>query len=173
LLTKILNMKIIISTTLFVQMFLSMTVIGQNNQMEGFNVLVGSTWVFEGTQLGGHEGKTEQQFEFGLDGKIVKVKTYSTDPITLQFGLRNEGVRSFNAADSLIYFYEFDKNGGITTGTVTVNKNDLYYDYKYNGLMLRDSWEYVDADTYLLIVGIWDGKVWKQKFQEAKFVRKK
>lgn len=166
-------MKTIISITLFMQMLLSMTVFGQNNQMEGFNVLVGSTWVFEGTQLGGHEGRTEQQFEFGLDGKIVKVKTYSTDPATLQFRLRNEGVRSFNSADSLIYFYEFDKNGSITTGTVTVNKNDLYYDYKYNGLMLRDSWEYVDADTYLLIVGIWDGKIWKQKFHEAKFVRKK
>jgi hypothetical protein len=166
-------MKIAISTTVFVQMFLSMTVLGQNNRMEAFNVLVGSTWVFEGTQLGGHEGRTEQQFELGLDGKIVKVKTYSTDPKTLQFGLRNEGVRSWNAADSLIYFYEFDKNGGITTGTVTVNKNDLYYDYEYQGIMLRDSWEYVDADTYLLIVGIWDGKTWKQKYHEAKFLRKK
>jgi hypothetical protein len=90
----------------------------------------------------------------------------------LIFGLRNEGVRSWNAADSLIYFFEFDKNGGITTGTVTVNKKDFYYDYEYQGMTLRDSWEFIDANTYLLIVGIWDSETWKQKIHEAKFEKK-
>jgi hypothetical protein len=72
-------MKIFIPVSFIVQIFLSMTVLGQQNPMEAFNVLVGGTWIYEGKQLGGHEGKTEQQFEFGLSRKIVKVKTYSTD----------------------------------------------------------------------------------------------
>jgi len=166
-------MKNIILTTALVCMISHSPMFGQNNTIAAFSNLVGGVWVFEGRQLAGHEGRTEYHFESGLDGEIVKLKLYSTDPKTLEFGLRNEGIRAWNAADSLVHFYEFDKYGNISTGIVTSNKNDIHYDYEYQGTMLRDSWEYIDTDTYMLTVGIWDSVEWRVKLYQAKFVREK
>ncbi len=154
-------------------MITPLLILGQAKELEAFKVLVDATWVSEGVQLGGHEGRSEQQFEFGLEGKIIKVKTYTTDPKTLVFGLRNEGIRAWNNANSKMYFYEFDKDGGITTGTVTIVKNNIYYDYQYQGTSLRDAWEFINNDTYAYTVGIWDGTAWSRKFHETRFVRQK
>ena len=155
------------------QLLVATLAFAQQHPLEAFKNLAGSTWVSEGEQLGGYKGKTEKQFAFGLEGRIIKVKTFSTDPKTLEFGLRNEGIRAWNAQDSLIYFYEFDKFGGITTGQIRIQGKDLHYEYQYQGLMLRDSWQYIDPDRYHYTVGVWDKGAWKQKFHESEFVRKK
>ncbi len=149
----------------------SCTLIAQDHPMGVFDNLVGSTWRSEGKQLGGFDGKTEFVFSWGLDQKIVHVKTYATDPQTKEFGLRNEGVRAFNAAKERIEFYEFDKFGGLTPGTVIVRGKDLHYEYDYQGLTLRDSWIYVSKDEYQFIVGTWENNAWTKKFHEAKFMR--
>ncbi len=149
------------------------TLIAQDNPMIAFDNLVESTWVSEGKQLGGFDGKTEAVFSWGLEQKIVHVKTYTTDPQTKVFGLRNEGVRAFDAAKEKIAFYEFDKFGGITAGTVIVEDKDLHYEYDYQGLTLRDSWIYVSEDEYQFIVGTWENGDWTKKFHEARFLRLK
>lgn len=151
----------------------SCTLIAQDNPMAVFDNLVGSTWVSEGKQLGGFDGKTEAVFSWGLDQKIVHVKTYTTDPQTKAFGLRNEGVRAFDAAEKKIAFYEFDKFGGITAGTVIVDGRDLHYEYEYQGLTLRDSWIYVSEDEYQFVVGTWENGDWTKKFHETIFTRLK
>ncbi|NRB50912.1 MAG: hypothetical protein HRU41_24800 [Saprospiraceae bacterium] len=151
----------------------SCTLIAQDNPMAVFDNLVGSTWVSEGKQLGGFDGKTEAVFSWGLDQKIVHVKTYTTDPQTKDFGLRNEGVRAFDAAKERIAFYEFDKFGGITAGIVIADSKNLHYEYDYQGLTLRDSWIYVSEDEYQFIVGTWENGDWTKKFHEARFSRLK
>ena len=145
----------------------SCTLIAQDNPMAVFDNLVGSTWVSEGKQLGGFDGKTEAVFSWGLEQKIVHVKTYTTDPQTKDFGLRNE------AAKERIAFYEFDKFGGITAGIVIADSKNLHYEYDYQGLTLRDSWIYVSEDEYQFIVGTWENGDWTKKFHEARFSRLK
>ena len=120
--------------------------------LAAFDNLVGSTWISTGKQLGGHEGKTEKEFMWGLDGKIVKVKTFTTDPTTLEFGLRNEGIRAWNAQSGKIEFYEFDKLGGISQGVVIIEEKTIHYQYSYGDLILRDSWTYIDENEYTYTV---------------------
>lgn len=123
-------------------------------------------------QLGGFEGKTVHDIEWGLNGKIVKVKTYTTDPKTKEFSLRNEGIRTFNSQTDQLEFYEFDKLGGVTSGSITADGSNIYFEYVYEGLTLRDSWIYQTKDEYQLIVGIWKDGKWTKKFHEATFIRK-
>lgn len=160
------KLLLLISCTL-----ISFALLSQDIPMHAFNNLVGSTWVSEGKQLGGFDGKTEFVFSWGLDQKIVHVKTYATDPQTKEFGLRNEGVRAFNAAKERIEFYEFDKFGGVTPGTVITTDKDLHYEYDYQGIKLRDSWIYISEQEYQFIVGIWENGAWTKKFHETKFIR--
>ena len=149
--------------------FLS-TLTAQDNPMTAFDNLIG-TWVSEGTQLGGHEGKTVKEITTGLDGSIIKVKTYTTDPKTLEFGLRNEGVRTKNAETGALEFYEFDRLGGVTKGEVIIEGKDLHYQYAYGDLTLRDSWVFVDKDTYQYAVSsVKEGEV-DQVYHQGKFIR--
>ena len=120
----------------------------QENPILAFDNLSGDTWISEGKQLGGHDGKTVKEITWGLDGKIIKVKTYTTDPQSLAFGLRNEGIRIFNSQTNQMEFYEFDKLGGVSKGTVTIDGKNIYYEYSYGEMLLRDSWIFVSKDEY-------------------------
>ena len=153
-------------------LFFITQVYGRTNPMSVFENSIGGAWVSEGVQQGGLQGKTVDEFTWGLDGKIVKTKHYSNDPKTLEFGLRNEGIRVSNAADSIIQFYEFDKLGGITSGTILIEGKNMHYEYVYHGLNLRDTWKFVDSDTYELTVGVLKDDVWETKYHEAIFTRK-
>lgn len=124
------------------------SLLAQEGELSVFNNLVGSSWISDGKQLGGHDGKTVKEISWGLDGNIVKVITYTTDPETLEFGLRNEGVRIFNYETNQLEFYEFDKFGGISQGVVRVEGQDIHYEYVYEDLLIRDSLIYISDDKY-------------------------
>lgn len=143
------------------------------SSLEVFSNIAGSSWISEGKQLGGHDGKTVFEIEWGLDGKMIKVKTYTTDPKTLEFGLRNEGVRFLNNETQKIEFYEFDKLGSISKGEVIIDEKDIHYQYPYGDLILRDSWIYTSKDEYQFIVGsMKDGKL-ETVYHKAQIVRVK
>ena len=153
---------------LFVSILLSVS--AQEDTMDVFDNLIG-TWVSEGKQLGGHEGKTVKEITYGLDGEIVKVKTFTTDPKTLEFGLRNEGVRTRNAQTGTIEFYEFDKFGGVTKGQVIIEGKDLHYQYAYGEMVLRDSWTFVDENTYDYTVTSVKNDDPDQVYHQGRFVK--
>ena len=141
------------------------------SSLDIFNNLAGSTWIAAGKQLGGHDGKTVKEISWGLDGKLVKVKTYTTDPKTLQFGLRNEGVRTLNAESGNIEFYEFDKFGGVSKGKVIADGKDIHYEYEYGDLTLRDSWIFIDKDQYTYVVASVKNGEQDQIYHQGVFVR--
>lgn len=145
----------------------------QNQSFGAFENLVGSTWISEGKQLGGHDGKTVKEFEWGLEGKIVKVKTYTTDPKTLEFGLRNEGVRAFNIETNQLEFYEFDKLGGVSRGVIKIDGGNIYYEYTYGDMLLRDSWILLSEDEYKYQVCSIKEDTCDQVYHEGIFKRKK
>ena len=155
-------------------LFLTTICHAQEQSLEVFDNLIGSTWISEGKQLGGHEGKTVKEISTGLDGKIIKVKTYTTDPETLQFGLRNEGVRTLNQETKQLEFYEFDKNGGVSKGVIKVEGQSIHYEYEYGELLLRDSWIFQseDAYTYRVCSVSEDGQC-LQTYHEGVFKRQK
>ncbi|MEQ9466628.1 MAG: hypothetical protein RLN88_04400 [Ekhidna sp.] len=145
----------------------------QNESIKAFENLVGSTWIADGKQLGGHDGKTVKEFEWGLERKIVKVKTYTTDPKTLEFGLRNEGVRAFNSETKQLEFYEFDKLGGVSKGIIKIEGKNIYYEYAYGDMLLRDSWIFLSEDEYRYQVCSMKDETCDQTFHEGGFKRKK
>jgi len=162
-------MKIIASLSLTL---LFLTPFAQEAPLSAFENIVGSTWISEGTQLGGHQGKTVKEIKWGLDGKIVQVTTYTTDPNTLEFGLRNEGVRIFNAESEQLEFYEFDKKGGVSKGVIKIDGKNIYYEYPYGDLVLRDSWIYQSKDEYIYRVCAVKTDTCDQVFHEGTFNRK-
>lgn len=160
--------KLILTAILFLGIH---TLQAQERPISPLEAFVGSSWVSEGLQLGGFEGKTVYEFEWGLNRQIIHVKTYTTDPQTRKFGLRNEGVRAFNSETENLEFYEFDKLGGITKGKIAIEGRNIHYEYEYQGLQLRDSWIHVSDDEYNFIAGTWDGTSWSKKFHETTIVR--
>lgn len=142
------------------------------NPLNIFEPLMGGKWLVEGTWENGGKFKQEVVLEWGLDKKIVKVKTYGTiDQATNAYGLRNEGIRAWSLSDSTIQFWEFDVFGGITEGTCQSEGRNIYYDYDYQGLALRDAWNYINDDTYEFVVGsVKDGKMDKV-YQKSTFRR--
>lgn len=147
---------------------------GQTDKLISFANLVDHTWISEGQQLGGHEGKTVKEFSLGLDGKLIKVKTYTTDPKTLEFGLRNEGIRIFSNESNQIEFYEFDKLGGVSKGVVKLENQDIHYEYVYGDLLLRDSWIFVSPDEYIYrVCSVSTEGECLQQYHQGKFVRQK
>ncbi|MDN5202527.1 hypothetical protein QQ008_14160 [Fulvivirgaceae bacterium BMA10] len=145
----------------------------QENKIDAFKNLIGGQWVLEGKQAAGLQGKSMYEFAWGINGKIVKVKYYNTDPKTLKFSLRNEGIRAFNAAAKRMEFYEFDKYGGVTIGTVVIEDKNIHADYEYHGLTLRDTWRYIDDNQYELITGEWKDGQWGRIYHKEICTRAK
>ncbi len=154
--------------------FTSSFLVAQSAKLVAFNNLAESTWISNGKQLGGHDGKTVKEFSLGLGGEIIKVKTFTTDPKTMEFGLRNEGIRIFNKETLQVEFYEFDKLGGVSKGEVIFTEKDIHYQYKYGDLTLRDSWIYVSADEYeYRVCSITEDGECEQIYHKGKFIRQK
>ena len=156
-------------------LILCFTALGQateNDPKDAFKNLAGSNWISEGIQLGGHKGKTIKEISWGLDKTILHVKTFTTDPTTLEFGLRNEGIRAYNNATTSWEFYEFDKFGGITKGEIYAVGKNLYYKYIYGDSVLLDCWEYVNDNEYTYSVNVVNGKGEIEKtYHKGTFVR--
>ncbi len=151
----------------------TISVFAQENSINAFETLADAKWVSEGIQLGGFEGRTVYEMKWDLNKKIVRVNSFSTDPKTKEFGFRAVGVRVYNKENGRLEFYEFDKFGGITQGTILIDGQNLHFEYEYNGAFLRDSWIYVNGDKFKFIVGTWEDGKWSQKFHETTFVKAK
>ena len=158
---------------LFISLSFSLHAQAQLSPMQAFRNLAGSTWVSEGIQLGGKEGRTEKKIAFGLDGNIVKVQTYIQNSETKQMEIRNDGIRAWNAQDSTIQIFECDIFGGVTQGKVLTTETDIHYEYHYHGVDLRDSWIYKDKDTYQYIVGVWKDGEWEKIYHQGVYKRLK
>ena len=144
------------------------------DQLSNFRNLTGSTWEVDGEWKNGQKLKQEKVFESSLRGRIIKVKTYGTVNMENgEYGLRNEGIRAYNAEKKQIEFIEFDVFGGVTVGVIYFKGKDIYYNYTYQGMFLTDQWKYVDDDTYEYKVGVLEDDEWTQVFHESRFVRKK
>ena len=133
----------------------------EKSPLEQFDKFTNGIWITEGEWSNGQKFKQEIDFSWGLDQKILKVKTFGTiDQKTNKYGLRNEGIRAYNAKDSIIQFWEFDIYGGITNGICYFEGKNLHYEYDYNGSKLKESWLYIDQDNYKYQIGsLVNGKI--------------
>lgn len=128
--------------------------------------LVGGTWLYEGQWGNGQKFKQEHIFEWGLNRQIMKVKTYGTvNQETGEYGLRNEGIRAWDTKTETVKFYEFDVFGGATIGDCVFEKDRFHYEYLYEiegrQQLMRDTWKFMDKDTYLFSVNLKSGDEWK------------
>jgi hypothetical protein len=145
--------------------FISVSIYAQDTPLTPFGKLVGGHWVAEGTWSNGASVRWMTTFEWGLNGKIVKVKHYGDDWNDRgEFGLRNEGIRAWDAEQKKVRFWEFDVLGGIVTGDVIVDKDTIHYEYEYpvgeKPTRLRESWYRRDADTYDFRISALRDKIW-------------
>ena len=136
--------------------------------LTAFDNLVGSTWEVKGKWGNGEEFRQEYAFQWSLNKKMVKVQTKGTvDMLTKEYGLRNEGIRFWRENENKIVFYEFDVFGGITEGICNIEGKNIYYEYEYDGLTLRDSWIYQDENTYELVVASLENGKQKDVYQKS------
>lgn len=128
--------------------------------------LAGGSWTYEGQWPNGKPFRQEYIFEWGLDKQILKVQTYGTINMeTGEHGLRNEGIRAWDDVTGSMRFWEFDVFGGVTEGVLVFEGDIIHYEYEYEiegrNELFRDSWEYVDKNTYLLSVKMKIEEGWK------------
>ena len=95
------------------------------------------------------------------------MKTYGTiNQETGEYGLRNEGIRAWDAETGKIRFWEFDIYGGITTGDCNLENGTIHFEYSYkiNGeeKRLRDSWTPIDKDTYKYEIVMQENGEWSK-----------
>ena len=146
---------------------LSKHVIAQDNPLEKLSNLVGGKWVIDTQWENGGKFRQEYIYEWGLNEKIIKVKTFGTVNMeTGEFGLRNEGIRTYDKRENKIKFWEFDVFGGMITGEVRIEENDIHFNYLYpvGGEIkeMVDLWEYVDVNKYRYKVRMKAGDKFKE-----------
>jgi len=144
--------------------------------VSAFSELVGGKWVTDGTWSSGYTFKQEHIYEWGLNGKLIKVRVYDIDAgKNGEVGLRNEGIRAWDEQAKQMRFWEFDTFGGITTGVCGVERGSLFYEYDYQvkgeTKKLRNLWTRLSVDTYTLKVGVWENGGWQKILLETTFRR--
>ena len=155
-------MKSIISMLLILFAFSTFT-FSQDKALDDLSNLVGGQWEIN-TQWGdGTKFKQEIIYEWSLNKKILKAKTYGTVNMeTREHGLRNEGIRAFDKTNNKIKFWEFDVFGGIVEGEVIIENKNISFNYidKINGkdYSMSDKWEFVNKDKYIFKVIMKDGE---------------
>ncbi|MEP1096102.1 MAG: hypothetical protein ABJG78_13390 [Cyclobacteriaceae bacterium] len=143
------------------------------SELSAFENLVGSKWEVVGKWSNGEDFRQEYLFEWSLDKKLIKVQTFgTTNMLTGEYGLRNEGIRFWKENEEVIKFYEFDIFGGITEGVCTIDSNSIIYDYVYEGLTFRDSWIFKDLNTYQYVVENLENGERKELYQTSTITRK-
>lgn len=143
------------------------------SELSGFENLVGSKWGVVGKWSNGEDFRQEYLFEWSLDKKLIKVQTFgTTNMLTGEHGLRNEGIRFWKENEETIKFYEFDIFGSVTKGVCTIDGSNIIYDYEYEGLTFRDSWIFKDKDTYQYVVESMENGERKELYQNSIIKRK-
>ncbi len=138
--------------------------------------LVGGKWVSEGTWGNGSPFRQEHIYRWGPGEAFVTVRTFGfIDDDQTTFGPRNEGIRAWDDQEGVAKFWEFDRFGGISTGIVGLDGDELYYEYVYEiggeTQTLRDSWTRVDDNRYTFKVGsVADGE-WTAVYITTEFKR--
>ena len=128
----------------------------KENPLSVFDNLVGGKWSIDATWSNGMPFRQERQLCYDLDKNIVNEITWGTiDQESGEFGLRNRGVRTWNKSEGRLEFYEFDRFGGVTVGTIIVDGDDFTYEYAYQGDTYQDVFkkESQDRYSYSIVVG--------------------
>ena len=145
--------------------------LSQGKELSLFNSLMGKTWKADGNWNDGSKFKQEKTFEYDLDSTIVIVNTIGfTDQERTKLGKRNYGIRQYDKKSDAVRFWEFDVFGGLTTGFVFTEGNNLFYKYEYKGSQITNMWELVNDTTFNFKVGIWKNGDWEQLFLDTQFI---
>lgn len=138
---------------------------------EFFADLVGERWELRGEWTAGAFHRIKE-LTWGLDGQIVKVRTFAPDPEGDGWVIQSEGVRAPDASTDGWRFFEFDRGSRILSGSVGRTPDSIYYEYEYfvDGelRMVRDAWIRAGDDEYTFQVGIWGDGEWEKILIEAR-----
>ncbi len=144
--------------------------ISQKSELLSFNNLVGKTWRAEGEWGDGTKFIQEIRFEYSLDSTLIITNTRGPiDKNSNNLSPRSHGIRQYDKNTNSINFWEFDRSGVVTKGTVFFDGNSIYYQYLYNETILTDMWEYVNNSTYIFKVGKYKEGIWIQTYLNTQF----
>lgn len=161
----LLNYKILLLIILFPLMSIS-----QKFELSNFENLTGKTWKAEGKWGDGTKFIQKINFEYSLDSTLIICDTKGLiNDKSSKLKPRGHGIRQYDKNSNSIKFWEFDRNGGLTRGSVSFDKKNIIYQYKYKEAILTDMWEYVNDSTYNYKVGNYMNNVWIQTYLETEF----
>ncbi|MEM6723808.1 MAG: hypothetical protein AAF598_07200 [Bacteroidota bacterium] len=136
---------------------------------ESLDNLIEGYWESEPQALGkGNTFHQRLEFNWDLNGQILEVITKRPVKVTedsVHWEVRNKGIRAWNPNLEQVRFWEFDIEGGLTEGMVQIDGKSIYYDYQYkvnnDEFAFRDSWIWVDENTYRFEINIYQEGDWK------------
>jgi len=141
---------------------------------EAYAPLMNHTWKIESKWTNGLLFKQEKTFSWSLDHTIIEVKTMGNvakERGKFEFGHRNQGTRAWDSQTNSMRFFEFDVFGGVTTGTVTVEHQDLVYTYEYGGVTLTEIWSPKSATQYHYTIGERSQGEWTKEYLSGTWER--
>lgn len=144
--------------------------------LNAFAPLIGGTWQAEGQWSNGTVFWQQQRYAWGPGKAFVTVQTYGPlTPEDTTLVQRNEGIRAWDANTETMRFWEFDRLGGITEGTVGLVEGGISYSYRYTvgeeTLSLYETWMQIDAHTFAYRVGTTTDGTWNDVYLDAHFKR--
>ena len=157
--------------TLLCLVGLQVTAFSQNAPLQSFDTFIG-IWKAEGNWGDGSKFYQVTTFEYDLNGTLVLARAEGyTDQQQTTIGARNHGIRQYNPEEDKILFWEFDVFGGMTTGEVTFEGNNMFYSYAYGGSLLTDGWIKQADGSYEYIVGVRENGEWRQTYLRCPVIK--
>lgn len=142
----------------------------QKAEISNFDNLTGKTWRAEGNWGDGTKFIQEISFEYSLDSTLVISNTNGIiNSKSEELSPRSHGIRQYDKKSKSIKFWEFDRNGGVTRGSVFFVDKNIFYQYKYKEAILTDMFEHVNDSTYNYKVGNYMNGVWIQTYLSTQF----
>lgn len=152
--------------------------ISREQAYKTYSNFVGGKWEAKGKWKNGSDYHQEIIVETELTKNIFTVKTQDyIDSKQFDNSRRNYGVRAWDDKEKKMKFWEFDVFGGIVTGEIIFDGNNIYHVYQYplksgGTKMLADAWIYINKDSYTFKIAEFnEGKLGKE-YMSSTFNRK-
>jgi hypothetical protein len=153
--------------------------VGMNGQVskkaayDAFDNMVGGEWHINAASTDGTPFKQQVKVEWGAGNAFFTSSTTGiVDKNTKATGVRNQGMRMWDANSGSFRFWECDAFGGITEGSIVIEGNDILYVYEYEGKIVTEAFMQKNKNTYEYIVGVRSSGVWTDVFINGGVMRK-
>lgn len=129
----------------------------QKSPLSALENLVSGIWSIDAKWSSGQVFNQQIEHRWDMEKKIIRTRTFKRDSSGVM--QTATGIRMMDAGAKQIRFWEFSRDGNVTSGIIRTAARSIIYEYDYGNSRLRDTWTMINANTYnYKVAAITDGK---------------